>query len=122
MTARGRYLAGLAAVAALGAVTIAVAAPAERIELAAGIGLGLLVQAPLGWLTVRSVGTARFQAIWLLGMLVRLGVVALAGLILIPALNWQLVPALAGLVVTIVVLLVVEVVTVARNTSGVIAR
>ena len=122
MTARGRYLAGLAAAAVLGALTAAVAAPADRVELAAGIGLGLMVQAPLGWLTVRSVGTERFQAIWLPGMLVRLGVVVLAGLVLIPPLNWQLVPALAGLVVTILVLLLVEVLTVARNTSGVMAR
>ncbi len=121
MSAGRRYLGGLGLVALLGAAIVALAGPADQLELAAGIGLGLLVQAPLGWLTVRSVGTARFQAIWLLGMVVRLGVVALAGLILIPVLNWQLVPALAGLVVTIVVLLVVEVVTVMRDTSGVMA-
>jgi hypothetical protein len=122
VSAGRRYLGGLASVAILGAAVVAFAGPADRLELAAGIGLGLLVQAPLGWLTLRIVGTARFQTVWLLGMLVRLGVVALAGLILIPALNWQLVPALAGLVVTIVVLLVVEVVTVMRDTSGVMAR
>jgi heme A synthase len=121
VSARRRYLAGLGFVALLGAAVVTFAGSADRLELAAGIGLGLLVQAPLGWLTVRSVGTARFQTIWLLGMMVRLGVVALAGLVLIPALNWQLVPALAGLVVTIVVLLVVEVVTVMRDTSGVTA-
>jgi hypothetical protein len=122
VTAGQRYLAGLAAAAILGAFTVALTGPADRVEIAAGIGLGLLVQAPLGWVTVRSVGTERFQAIWLAGMAVRLGVVALAGLVLIPLLHWQMVPALAGLVVTILVLLLVEVLTVARDTSGVMAR
>lgn len=86
------------------------------------MGLGLLVQAPLGWYTIRSVGTERFQLVWVLGMMIRLAMVALAGLVLVPALHWQLVPALAGLVVTILVLLVVEVLTVMRQHSGIKER
>jgi membrane protein DedA with SNARE-associated domain len=105
-----------------GAVVVVLASPATRIELAAGIGLGLLVQAPLGWLTVRSVGTERFQLVWVLGMIIRLAVVALAGLILVPAVDWQMVPTLGALVVTILVLLVVEVLTVMRKNSGIEAR
>ena len=122
MTPRGRYLAGLAAVAVIGAAAVALGSPDHRIELGSGIGLGLLVQAPLGWLTIRSLGTARFQTVWLLGMLARLATVAVAGLILLPALGWPMVPALAGLVGTVLVLLLVEVVTVARDTAGMQTR
>jgi heme A synthase len=122
VTPKRRYLAGLAAVAALGALAIVLVSPDRRLELASGIGLGLLVQAPLGWLTIRSLGTPKFQAIWLLGMVIRLGAVAVAGLVLIPALRWQMTPALAGLVGTILVLLLVEVVTVARDSAGMQTR
>ena len=122
MSARGLYLGGLAAVAGLAAIIVALADPAIRLELAAGTGLGLLLQAPLGWITVRSVGTERFQLVWLLGMAIRLATVALAGLVLVPALGWQMVPALAGLVVTLLVMLLVEVLAVMRENSGVGAR
>jgi hypothetical protein len=119
MTGRGRYLSGLAVVAAVGALVIGRVSPAVRQEVAWGIGLALVVQAPLGWLTVRSVGTGRFQMVWALGMLVRLGLVAVAGLVLVPALHWQMAPTLAGLVGTILVLLLVEVLTVMRENSGI---
>jgi hypothetical protein len=122
MTGRGRYLSGLAVVAAVGALVIGRVSPAVRQEVAWGIGLALVVQAPLGWLTVRSVGTGRFQMVWALGMLVRLGLVAVAGLVLVPALHWQMAPTLAGLVGTILVLLLVEVLTVMRENSGIEAR
>jgi uncharacterized membrane protein len=122
MTGRGRYLSGLAVVAAVGALVIGRVSPAVRQEVAWGIGLALVVQAPLGWFTVRSVGTGRFQMVWALGMLVRLGLVAVAGLVLVPALHWQMAPTLAGLVGTILVLLLVEVLTVMRENSGIEAR
>jgi hypothetical protein len=115
MTARGRYFTGLAAATATGAVIVGLASPEVRQEVGWGIGLALLVQAPLGWLTVRSVGTERFQIVWVAGMLVRLALVAMAGLIMVPALRWEMVPTLAGLVGTILVLLVVEVLTVLRQ-------
>lgn len=122
MSARGRYLGGLGMVAVLGAAVVGLASPAIRIELASGIGLGLLVQAPLGWMTVRSVGTERFQMVWAIGMMMRLALVVLAGLVLVPALHWQMIPALGGLVGAILVLLAVEVLTVMRENSGVRAR
>jgi len=122
MSAGERYLSGLALTAALSAAVVGLTPPAIRIELARGMGLGLLVQAPLGWYTIRSVGTERFQLVWVLGMMTRLAMVALAGLVLVPALDWQLVPTLAGLVVTILVLLVMEVLTVMRQHSGIRER
>jgi heme A synthase len=122
VTAGQRYLAGLALATALGAATVGMASPAVRAELAWGVGLGLLVQAPLGWWTVRSVGTERFQIVWVLGMVVRLALVAIVGLVLVPALRWQMVPTLAGFVGAILVMLVVEVLTVLRENSGIRER
>ena len=122
MTARGRYLSGLLVVAALGLVAVLAVSPNIRREVGSGIGLGLLIQAPLGWWTVKSVGTERFQLVWVLGMVIRLVMVAVAGLILVPQLRWEMVATLAALVATMLVLLVVEVVTVLGKNSEIKAR
>ena len=122
MTPSGRYLSGLLVVAAIGSVAVFAVSPDIRREVAAGIGLGLLVQAPLGWLTVRTVGTERFQLVWVLGMVIRLAVLAVAGLILVPELRWEMVATLAALVATMLVLLVVEVLTVLGKNSEIKAR
>jgi heme A synthase len=111
MTAASRYLSGLLVVAAIGFGAVFIVSPDIRREVAWGIGLGLLVQAPLGWWTVCSVGTGRFQLVWVLGMVIRLAVLAITGLILVPELRWQLVAALAALVATMLLLMVVEVLT-----------
>ncbi len=108
---------GLLVVAAIGLVAVFAVSPGIRQEVAGGVGIGLLVQAPLGWWTVRSVGTERFQLVWALGMVMRLAVVAIAGLILVPELRWDLVATLAALVATMLVLLVVEVVTLLGKNS-----
>jgi heme A synthase len=122
MTAGGRYLSGLLVVAAIGLVAVLAVPPDIRREVASGIGLGLLVQAPLGWWTVRSVGTERFRLVWVLGMVIRLVMVAVAGLILVPELRWELVATLAALVATMLVLLVVEVLAVLGKNSELRAR
>ena len=101
---------------------LAQASPAGRTELAGGIALGFLIQAPLGWWTVRGLGTPKFQVVWALGMLIRLAMVALTGLVLVPALGWRMAPTLAGLVTTLLVLLGVEVLTVMRENSELKAR
>lgn len=122
MSVRGRYLSGLLVVAAMGLVAVFSVSPDMRREVAWAIGLGLLVQAPLGWWTVQSVGTDRFQLAWVLGMVIRLVIVAMAGLVLVPELRWDLMVTLAALVGTILVLLVVEVVTVMGKNSEIKAR
>ena len=122
MMAGGRYLSGLLVVTAMGLVAVLAVSPDIRREVASGIGLALLVQAPLGWWTVSSVGTERFQLVWVLGMVIRLVMVAVAGLILVPELRWELVATLAALVATMLVLLVVEVVAVLGKTSELRAR
>jgi heme A synthase len=122
MTAGGRYLRGLLVVAAMGLMAVFAVSPDIRREVASGIGLGLLVQAPLGWWTVRSVGTERFQLVWVLGMVIRLAVVAVAALILVPELRWEMVATLGALVATMLVLMVVEVLTLLGKNSEIKAR
>ena len=122
MSARGRYLIGLLLVAASGLVAVFAVSPDIRREVALGIGLGLLVQAPLGWWTVRSLGSERFQLAWALGMVIRLAALAIAGLILVPTLRWEMLATLAALVATMLVLLVVEVLTILGKNSEIKAR
>jgi heme A synthase len=122
MTAGRRYLSGLLLVVVIGLVVVFTVSPEIGREVAWGIGIAVLVQAPLGWWTVRSVGTERFQLVWVLGMVIRLAVVAIAGLILVPELRWELVATMAALVATMLVLLVVEVVAVLGKNSAIKAR
>lgn len=118
MTAGQSYLLGLAAAGIVGAGLAWALGPTPRKEVATGVLLGLIVQAPLGWWTVRSIGTDRFQLVWVLGMLIRLAVLAITGLVLIPVFGWRMVPVLGALVVTVLVLLLVEVMTAVREHSG----
>lgn len=119
MTAGKRYLVGLAAVATIGLILGLLVGPDLRNEVIFGLLLGLLIQAPLGWWTVRSIGTERFQLIWVVGMAIRLAVVAVTGLILAPEFEWRTVPVLAALVATLLVLLLVEALTALREHSGI---
>jgi hypothetical protein len=122
VTAAKRYLAGLGAVAATGGLLAILVGPDLRNEVAFGVLLGLLVQAPLGWWTVRSLGTERFQLIWVVGMVIRLGLVAITGLVLAPEFQWRTVPIVAALVATLLVLLLVEAATALRAQSGIKVR
>jgi heme A synthase len=122
VSARSRYLIGLLVVAVTGLVAVFAVSPDIRREVALGIGLGLLVQAPLGWWMVRSLGTDRFQLAWALGMVIRLAAVAVAGLLLVPTLRWEMLATLAALVATLLVLLVVEVLTILGKNSEIKAR
>jgi hypothetical protein len=109
---------GLAAVAASGLILALLVGPDLRNEVIFGVLLGLLIQAPLGWWTVRSIGSERFQLVWVVGMMIRLAVVALTGLVLAPEFEWRMVPVLAALVATLLVLLLVEAMTALRQHSG----
>lgn len=113
------YLAGLGIAAAAGA-TVLVLAPVEyRDAIAGGLAVGFLVQAPLGWWHVRTLGTERFQLVWGAGMVLRLLSVGITALILAPLFRWRLAPALGALLGTIAVLLFVEVLAVMRKSSGI---
>ncbi len=108
MTRAGRYVAGVAAVG-VAALGLMVVVPAEwRPSMAWGLITGLLLQAPLGWWTLRSIGTDSFLMVWVLGILVRLAVVAIAAFALIPALGDEAAPMLVTMVGILVALLLVE--------------
>ena len=114
MTALRRYLIGLLAAGVFGLGVALVAPAAVREEIAAGFLIGLLVQAPLGWWTLRSIGTEKFQVVWVGGMLLRLGLVGLAALVLSKQNHWEPGALLMTLVATLLMLLLVEAVTAAQ--------
>jgi hypothetical protein len=107
----------VAAVAAAAAGATA-AVPADvRPEVGWGAAVGLVLQAPLGWWALRAIGTERFMPVWGLGMLVRLTVVAIAGLIVIPQLGRRAGPMLVSMVGVLVALLLIEGITALREHS-----
>jgi hypothetical protein len=117
MSAPRRYLMGLAAVGILGILATRLARPALREEIAAGVVIGLLVQAPLGWWTLRSIGTRKFQLVWVGGMVLRLGLIGVAAVVLSGQYRWEAGALLMALVATLVILLLVEAVTAAQEHS-----
>jgi heme A synthase len=118
VTAVKRYLVGLAVVGVIGLALTWLLGPGRRNEVAFGVVIGLLIQAPLGWWTIRSIGTERFQLAWVAGMLIRLAAIAVAGLVLAPEYGWNTAATLAALVGTLLVLLLVEVLSAVRVQSG----
>ena len=108
MTLAGRYVAGVAGVGAAALGLVAVFPAESRPGMAWGLIVGLLLQAPLGWWTLRAIGTDRFLTVWMLGILVRLAVVAVAALTVIPALGDAAAPMLVTMVGILVALLLVE--------------
>jgi hypothetical protein len=112
-----RYLTGVAMVAAGGAVVAAVVPAADRAVVGWGIVIGLVLQTPLGWWAIRGIGTDRFMAVWGLGMLVRLTVVAVVGFAVLPVLGRRAGSMLGSMVGVLVALLLVEGVTALREHS-----
>jgi hypothetical protein len=108
VTLAGRYVAGVAGVGAAALGLMAVFPAESRPGMAWGLIVGLLLQAPLGWWTLRAIGTDRFLTVWMLGILVRLAVVAVAALTVIPALGDAAAPMLVTMVGALVALLLVE--------------
>ncbi len=111
------YLSGVALVAAVAAGATATVPGAVRAEVGWGAGVGLLLQAPLGWWAIRSIGTERFFPVWTLGMVVRFTVVGIAGLALVPVLGGRAGPMLGSMVGVLVALLFVEGLTALREHS-----
>ncbi len=118
MTRAARYGGGVAAVGLAGLLLAAAVPGPTRPALLWGLFTGLLLQAPLGWWTLRAIGTERFLTVWGLGMLMRFGVVALAAGLLMPAPPGVAAPMLATMVGVLVALLLVEGVVAMREHSG----
>jgi hypothetical protein len=112
-----RYLLGVAAVAVAGAVAVLLVPAAIRPEVIWGAATGLVLQVPLGWWALRSLGTDHFMVSWGLGMLVRFTVVAVAGLAVLPATGRSPAPMLGTMVAVLLALLFVEGHTAAREHS-----
>ncbi len=117
MTRAGRYVAGVAGVGVAALGLMAVLPAGWRPAMAWGLIAGLLLQAPLGWWTLRAVGAETFLTVWLLGILVRLAVVAIAAFAVIPALGDAAAPMLVTMVGILVALLLVEGVVAMREHS-----
>jgi hypothetical protein len=112
-----RYLAGVAAVAALGALLTTLVPGEMRGGVLWGVATGLVLQAPLGWLALRSIGTDHFMASWVAGMLVRLAAVGVAGLVVAPEAGDAAGPMLGSMVGVLVALLLIEGYAAAREHS-----
>ena len=112
-----RYLLGVAVVAAAAAVAVLIVPAAIRPEVIWGAGTGIVLQVPLGWWALRSLGTDHFMVSWGLGMLVRFTVVGVAGLAVLPATGRSPGPMLGTMVGVLVALLFVEGLTAAREHS-----
>ena len=117
MSLARRYLLGVAAVAAAAAVAVLAVPAMLRPEVMWGAATGLVLQVPLGWWALRSLGTDHFMVSWGLGMLVRFTVVAVAGLAVLPATSRAPGPMLGTMVGVLVALLFVEGLTAAREHS-----
>lgn len=110
MTVARWYLLGLAAVVLCGGVAAVLAGTALWVAL----GLAVVVQAPLGWWLVRSIGTRQFLAAWAVGMGARVVLVLLAAFLVLPTLGLPLGAGLIGLAALLMALLLVEVGVVMR--------
>jgi hypothetical protein len=117
MTRGGRYLAAVGGVAAGALALSGLASADDRAAAWWGIGVGLVLQTPLGWWAIQSIGTERFLGIWLLGMLVRLTVVVIAALVVLPVLGSGAEAMLGAMVGVLVALLAVEGATAFREHS-----
>lgn len=107
MSRGARYLTGMAAAAGVGAA-IAAVVPQRGPAVWLALAIALLVQGPLGWWVVRSVGTERLMPVWGIGLLLRFAVLGLAGFVLVPELGWPAEPTLLMLAGMLFALLLVE--------------
>ena len=93
-----RYIMGMGALSLLSLGYIALAPAAWRPALWVALALAMVVQIPLGTWLLATVGRDRFLAVWVLGMLARLVLIGVAGLVLFPALRSPSGPGLLTLV------------------------
>ena len=117
MSGGTRYLAATALFALLAAGATTVVPQSWRPGWWLALGVTLLLQVPLGWRLVDSLGTEGFLVAWVAGMLLRLVVVAGIGLVVVPMLRLSPAPVLLTLVAFLVVSLAIESVVSALQAS-----
>jgi hypothetical protein len=108
MTAGRGYSIGLGLVATATLVMAALVPGDLRRGSLTALGLAFVIQAPLGWLVVRSLGTPRLMGVWGLGIVVRFALLGITALLLTPLFGWPLVAFLLPLAGVLVALLGVE--------------
>lgn len=108
MTPSRTYLVGVALIGLVMSGIVLRFSPASRPAGFAMIVLGLVVQGPLGWWMVKSVGTPKFLGAWVIGMLVRFGLLGVVALLVFPLLGWPLSPGILVLAVVLFAMLLLE--------------
>lgn len=112
MKAGAKYLAGVLIVGVGAAVASAAFPRPARPAVWLATVLALVVQGPLGWWVVRSLGEARLLRAWGAGMLARFGLVAAAAWVVGPLAGVPASPMLLALAALLLALLFVEVVAI----------
>jgi hypothetical protein len=102
------YLGAVGTVSAAAALVIALLPVGGRTEAWTALAASLAIQAPLGWWLVRSVGTPRFLSVWGMGMLARLGLVGVMGLMVVPLTGMRAEPVLIPLVALLIAFVMLE--------------
>lgn len=115
--ATGTYLAGLVLVAVAGVLAGVAFDGADRRAIWLATAVAVVVQGPLGWWLVRSLGRPGFIGAWVAGMVARLGVLVLLAFAVLPLLGWPLQTGLVAAAALLVALLGVEIV-VAMQAGG----
>lgn len=112
MTAGARYVAGVAGVG-LAAAAAAAALPEYRTAVWVALGMALLVQGPLGWWLVRSLGSEGLLWVWGMGMITRVALLAAGAWIVAPRVGLAVGPLLMALASILLGLLGIEVIVMA---------
>ena len=109
MTAWVRYaLLALVVVAVAVAVGLWMVPDADRSAVWVGLIAALIVQGPLGWWVISSIGSQRFLITWGLSLLARLALIALLAFVVVPAAGLAATPLLITAVSVLAALLLVE--------------
>ena len=102
------YLGGLVIATLIGTLVGLRVGPTARPGVWLACALTLVVQGPLGWWLVRSIGRPEFMVAWVIGMLARVSLLGLMAFVVLPLLGWPLEPGLLATAGLLVAMLVVE--------------
>ena len=109
MTAWVRYaLLALIVVAVTVVVGVWMMPEQDRTAVWVGLIAAIMVQGPLGWWVIGSIGSTRFVATWGLSLLARLALIALLAFVVVPAAGLSATPLLITAVSVLAALLLAE--------------
>lgn len=108
VAAGSKYLRLLGAATAVAALAVELLPADWRQPVRVALLAAVVLQAPLGWWLVETVGTPRFLVAWTAGMLARLTLVGVMGLIVVPATGMRAEAVLLPLVTLLMAFVVLE--------------